>query len=163
LADQSTDPFLVNLGVIHAIRDLCDHENRLHDNILQLQRETGLFEQKIIESVRHVLKNYQDYRTRNKMESQDFIGKVNETFSYVTPTTEWNNFVHRNQFNLVMENSAYKTEDQVEYPNQESPYVRAIKIGPLQLKAGMMRGWTEGVYLLTPGKMNFIVFRYFLY
>ena len=50
-----------------------------------------------------------------------------------------------------MENSAYKTENMVEYPNQESKFVRAIKIGPLQIKAGVMKGWTEGVYLLTPG------------
>ena len=152
LADHNTDPFLINLGIIHAIRELCDHENRLHDNVLNLQKETGIFEQKIIESVRHVLKNYQDYRVRNKMEYEDFIGRVNETFDHIQPTTEWNNFVHRNQFNLVMENSGYKTENMVEYPNQDSRFVRATKIGPLQLKTGMMRGWTEGVYILTPGK-----------
>lgn len=151
-ADANTDPFLINLGVIHAIRELCDHENRLHDNVLNLQKETGIFEQNIIEGVRHVLKSYQDYRVKNKLESEDFIGTVNSTFDGIQPYTEWNSFVHRNQFNLVMENSGYKTESMVEYPNQDSEYVRAVKIGPLQLKTGVMRGWTEGVYLLTPGK-----------
>jgi hypothetical protein len=146
-----TDPFLMNLGIIHAVRELCDQENRLHDNILRLQREVGVFEYKTIESVRHIMTKYQEYRLRNKMEDKDYIGTVMQTFDAIKPDTEWNEFVRRNQYNLVQENSAYKTENMVEYPNQDSKFVRAIKIGPLQLKTGMVKGWTEGVYLLTPG------------
>ncbi|KAK4509958.1 ribosomal 40S subunit protein S1B [Mucor velutinosus] len=149
-ANDNTDPFLVNLGVIHAVRELCDHENRLHDNILNLQKETGIFEQKIIENTRYVIQKLEEFRLKNKMEHQDFIGKVVETFNGIKPTLEWNEFVRRNQYNLILENSAYKTENMVEYPNQDSKFVRALKIGPLQIKAGVMKGWTEGVYLLTP-------------
>lgn len=151
-ADQNTDPFLLNLGVIHAVRELCDHENTLHDNILNLQKETGLFEQKIIENVRYILLKLQEYRLKHKIETEDKIGMVTETFNQIEPTTEWNDFVKRNQFNLVLEDSAYKTENMVEYPNQDSKYCRAVKIGPLQLKTGVLKGWTEGVYILTPGK-----------
>ncbi|KAG2236706.1 hypothetical protein BDF21DRAFT_451206 [Thamnidium elegans] len=149
-AEQYQDPFLLNLSIIHAIRDLCDHENRLHDNILNLQQETAIFEQKVIENIRHILQNYHDYRIDNKIEDEDFIGNVTETFRQLRPTTEWNNFVQRNKYNLVMENSVYKTEDSVEYPNQKSRFVRASKIGPLQLKTGITKGWTEGIYILTP-------------
>lgn len=155
MADQTTDPFLVNLGIIHAVRELCDRENQLHDNILNLQREVGIFEFKIIESVRHIMQQYQEYRLKNKMEDNDYVGKVMQTFDAIKADTEWNEFVRRNQYNLVMESSAYKTENLIEYPNQDSKFVRAIKIGPLQLKTGMLKGWTEGVYLLTPGKLFF--------
>lgn len=151
-ADQYQDPFLLNLSIIHAIRDLCDHENRLHDNILNLQQETAIFEQKVIENIRHILQNYHDYRIDNKIEDEDFIGNVTETFRQLKPATEWNSFVQRNKYNLVMENSVYKTEDSVEYPNQKSRFVRASKIGPLQLKTGITKSWTEGIYILTPGK-----------
>ncbi|KAG1301647.1 hypothetical protein G6F64_011615 [Rhizopus arrhizus] len=149
-ADQTTDPFLLNLCVIHAVRELCDYENQLHDNILSLQKETGVFEVKIIENVRYILQKYEEYRVKHKMEHQDFIGHVNEIFRRVKPNTEWDEFVRRHQYHLVMENAAYKTESSVEYPNQDSKYVRAIKIGPLELKSGVMRSWTEGVYILTP-------------
>jgi hypothetical protein len=151
-ADQNTDPFLVNLAIIHAVRELCDYENALHDNILNLQKETGLFEQKIIENIRYVLQKMQEFRLKHNMETEDKIGIVVETFNQIQPTTEWNEFVRRNQYNLILESSAYKTENMVEYPNQESKYCRAIKIGPLQLKTGVMKSWTEGVYILTPGK-----------
>ncbi|KAI8641388.1 hypothetical protein BD408DRAFT_418198 [Parasitella parasitica] len=149
-ANENTDPFLINLGIIHAVRELCDHENRLHDNILNLQKETGIFEQKIVENTRYVLQKLQEFRLKNKIEHKEFIGKVVETFNGIRPTLEWNEFVRRNQYNLILENSAYKTENMVEYPNQDSKFVRAIKIGPLQIKTGVMKGWTEGVYLLTP-------------
>lgn len=151
-ANDNTDPFLINLGIIHAVRELCDHENRLHDNILNLQKETGIFEQKIIENTRYVIQKLEEFRLKNKLEHKDFIGKVVETFNGIKPTLEWNEFVRRNQYNLILENSAYKTENMVEYPNQDSKFVRALKIGPLQIKAGVMKGWTEGVYLLTPGR-----------
>jgi hypothetical protein len=150
-SNDNTDPFLINLGIIHAVRELCDHENRLHDNILNLQKETGIFEQKIIENTRYVIQKLQEFRLKHKLEHEDFIGQVVETFNGIKPTLEWNDFVHRNQYNLILENSAYKTENMVEYPNQDSKFVRAIKIGPLQIKTGVMKGWTEGVYLLTPG------------
>ncbi|GAN07260.1 cytoplasm protein [Mucor ambiguus] len=149
-ANENTDPFLINLGIIHAVRELCDHENRLHDNILNLQKETGIFEQKIIENTRYVIQKLEEFRLKNKLEHKDFIGKVVETFNGIKPTLEWNEFVRRNQYNLILENSAYKTENMVEYPNQDSKFVRALKIGPLQIKTGVMKGWTEGVYLLTP-------------
>ncbi|KAI9362188.1 hypothetical protein BD770DRAFT_440876 [Pilaira anomala] len=149
-ADHLQDPFLINLSVIYAIRELCDHENRLHDNILNLQQETGLFEQKVIENIRHIIQNYHDFRVENKIEDESFIGNVMETFRQLSPVTEWNNFVQRNKNHLVMENSVYKTEDSVEYPNQKNRFVRASKIGPLQTKTGITRGWTEGIYILTP-------------
>ncbi|KAI8074254.1 uncharacterized protein B0P05DRAFT_473073 [Gilbertella persicaria] len=149
-AEQYTDPFLINLGIVHAVRELCDHENRLHDNIFSLQKETGMFEQKIIENIRYVLLKLQEYKMKHKMEAPEYIDQVIESFDYVKPSMEWNEFVRRNQYNLIMENSAYKTENMVEYPNQDSKFVRAIKIGPLEQRTGTIKRWTEGVYLLTP-------------
>ncbi|KAI8378884.1 hypothetical protein EDC96DRAFT_473810 [Choanephora cucurbitarum] len=149
-ADQNTDPFLLNLGIIHAIRELCDHENQLHDNILSLQKETGLFEQKTIENVRYVLSKLREYRLKHKMESPEYIDAVVENFNELKPSDEWNEFIRRHQYNLLRETSAYKTEDMVDYPNKESKYVRATKIGPLELKSGAIRRWTEGVYIITP-------------
>lgn len=150
-ADHYIDPFLLNLCVIHAIRGLCDYENELHDNILNLQKETGVFEYKIIENVRYILQKYQEYRLKHRMEHKDFIGHVNDLFNRVKPNTEWDEFVRRHQYHLVMENAAYKTENSVEYPHQDSKYVRAVKIGPLRLRSGISRSWAEGVYILTPG------------
>ncbi|KAI9250267.1 hypothetical protein BY458DRAFT_536312 [Sporodiniella umbellata] len=149
-AGNQADPFLLNLSVIHNVRELCDHENQLHDSILNLQKESGVFEMKIIENIRYIIKKYEEFRLKNKMEHQDFIGLVNSTFDRVKSNTEWDEFVRRHHYHLVMENSSYKTESSVEYPNQDSHYVRAVKIGPLEIKSGLMRSWTEGVYILTP-------------
>lgn len=151
-AVNQLDPFLINLQIIHAIRELCDSENSLHDHLLNLQKEVGYFEQKIVENVRYVLHKFQDFRLKNKMEHQEYIGKVLETFDQIRPGQEWNEFIRRNQYNLILENSAYKTEDMVQYPNQYSHYVRAIKIGPLKAKTGVLKGYSQSVHILTPGK-----------
>ncbi|KAI8994940.1 hypothetical protein BDB01DRAFT_831879 [Pilobolus umbonatus] len=149
-ASQNTDPFLMNLAVIYSIRDLCDNENQLHDNILSLQRETGIFESKVIENSRYIIKKLQEFRMKNKIDSRDYIGRVIETFESISPASEWNEFIRRNHYNLVSEASAYKTEDMVEYPNKDSHLVRAIKVGPLEYKSGVLRNWTEGINILTP-------------
>ncbi|KAI9472075.1 MAG: hypothetical protein EXX96DRAFT_489589, partial [Benjaminiella poitrasii] len=143
------DPFLVNLAIIHAVRQLCDDENDLHDNILNLQHETALFEEKIIENMRYVVQKYQEFRVKHEIEPSHVIGRVVDTLNELKPNMEWNEFVRRNQYNLIFENSAYKTEEMVEYAHQDSKYCRATKIGPLQMK-NQMKGWIEGVYILTP-------------
>lgn len=150
-ADQNPDPFLINLQIIHAIRELCDSENQLHDHLLNLQKEVGYFEHKIIENVRYVLQKWEEFRLKNKMDHKDFIGKVIETFNHIKPSLEWNEFIRRNQYNLILENSAYKTEDMVQYPNQFSNYVRAVKIGPLKAKTGALKGFSQSIHILTPG------------
>ncbi|KAI8878487.1 hypothetical protein K501DRAFT_148436, partial [Backusella circina FSU 941] len=150
-ASQCCDPFLVNLAVIHAIRELCDHENRLHDTALALQKEVGVFEQKIIETCRYIMQHLQNFRLEHKMEGIENIGLILQTFDTIQPFTEWNDFIARNQYSLVMENSAYKTEDAVKYPNQQHAYVRASKIGQLSTKqGGLSKSWVEGICVVTP-------------
>ncbi|KAI8981666.1 hypothetical protein BDF20DRAFT_862594 [Mycotypha africana] len=150
-ANESEDPFMLNLSIIHSIRGLCDRENELHDNIITLQKETGIFEQKIIENVRHTIHNFQEWRIQNKLEVPDYLARVMDHFDQVKPGTEWNEFIRRNQYNLLSENSSYKTEQMVDYPNKNSRYCRAVKVGPLHHKSGAsVRGWVEGMYILTP-------------
>jgi hypothetical protein len=145
---------MLQIGVIHSVRELCDHENRLHDHALQLQQEAGMFELKVIESLRFILKNLQDFRLQNKMEYMETIGMIQSTFDNIQPTTEWNDFIQRNQSKLVMENSAYKTESSVDYPNQNHRLVRASKIGQIHTKTGATKNTAEGVFILTPSKLT---------
>ncbi|KAF7723516.1 hypothetical protein EC973_001891 [Apophysomyces ossiformis] len=149
-ANHRIDPLLLNLGVFHAIKQLNEQENILHENVLNLQREVGMFEQKIVENIRYITRKLHEYRLQKKMDSYEVMGKITSSFDSVQPNTEWNEFVRRNQNNLVRENAAYKTDQVAEYPNKHHELVQPIKFGFLERKTTLMRHWVEGLYVLSP-------------
>ncbi|KAG0174457.1 hypothetical protein DFQ28_006473 [Apophysomyces sp. BC1034] len=132
-----------------AIKKLHENENILHDNVLNLQREVGMFEQKIVENIRYVAQRLQEYRLQKKMDSYELMGKITTAFDSIQPNTEWNEFVRRNHNNLVQENAAYKTDRVVDYPNKQHELVQPIKFGFLERKTSLMRQWVEGLYVLS--------------
>jgi hypothetical protein len=124
----------------------------------------GVFEQKIIENCRYIMQHLQDFRLEHKMEGIESIGLILEEFDTIEPFTEWNDFIERHQYSLVLENSAYKTEDSVQYPNQHHEYVRASKIGHLATKqGGLSKSWVQGVCVITPCKYFYVFFFFFFF
>ncbi|KAI8140670.1 hypothetical protein BJV82DRAFT_519699 [Fennellomyces sp. T-0311] len=148
-AYQHPDPLLVNCAVFQANKQLIDDENSLHENILNLQSEIHMFEQGLVESIRNITQQLQEFRME-KLESHSVFGHVTTTFNTVDCDTEWNEFVRRNAGNLISPNAAYKSDQDISYPNQNHDLVQPVKVGLLERRSGIMRNWTEGLYVLTP-------------
>ena len=137
--------------MFQANKQLIDDENALHENIVNLQDEVHLFEQNLVENIRDIAHRLQNFRME-KLESRKVFGQVTATLNTITRDTEWNEFVRRNAGNLISDKAAYKTDQDISYPNQNHDLVQPIKVGLLERKSGLMRNWTEGLYVLTPGR-----------
>lgn len=152
-AYRHPDPLLVNCAVYQSYKVMNDEENTLHDNVLNLQREMALFEQGIIENCRGICQRLLDFRVNNNMEDGSVFGSVITAFNQLGPDTEWRQFYRRNKYHLISEKAPYKSDQDIQYRNQHDELVQPIKVGLLERKTGVMRNWTEGLYVLTPGKL----------
>ncbi|ORX62011.1 hypothetical protein DM01DRAFT_1403730 [Hesseltinella vesiculosa] len=143
------DPTLLNLGVIQAFKTMFQDENTLQENVLQLQREVATVEQRIIGSLNVISKNWESYCVDHFVDDKEIVGKITDVMDAMPANADWNEFVRRNQFQLVNENAAYKSDKDMIYNNQSNPMCAPVKVNFLNRKQ-VMRGWNEGLYVLTP-------------
>ncbi|KAI8388023.1 uncharacterized protein BYT42DRAFT_611102 [Radiomyces spectabilis] len=148
-AAENTDPYLINLAIINSFHQLYQHENELHQNILNLQNELGQFEQQIIIRCRGVIQRLQGFRRRQKMEPSDMLNKVMTIFQSVAPSAEWEEFTRRNAHSMVSDKAGYKSDGAMYYPNQHHRLAQSIKMGPMERKTSITKHWIEGLYVLT--------------
>ncbi|KAI9493278.1 hypothetical protein BDB00DRAFT_382561 [Zychaea mexicana] len=148
-AHQRQDPLLINCAVFQANKNLFDSENTLHENILNLQHEIHLFERNLVESIRSITHQLQQFRME-KLEAHSAFGQVTTTFGNIGADTEWDEFARRNSGNLISTEAAYKTDQDISYPNQNHDLVQPVKVGLLERRTSIMRNWAEGLYVLTP-------------
>lgn len=123
----------------------------MHENVVQLQREVATVEQRIFGSLNIITKNWEQFCIHHRMDYQPIIGKITATFDNIQPNADWNEFVRRNQFQLVNEKASYKSDKQLKYANQQNDLCIPTKVNFLN-KKNLLRKWQEGLYVLTPGK-----------
>ncbi|KAI8330983.1 hypothetical protein BC941DRAFT_360835, partial [Chlamydoabsidia padenii] len=143
------DPALLNLSVVQAFKSLYNEENQLHENVIQLQRETATVEQRIFGSLSNVTSNWENFLIENRMDARSLVDKVTSTITNIQPNSDWNEFVRRNQFQLVNEKATYKTDDEMSYANQSNSLCIPTKVNFLNRKNALKK-WKEGLYVLTP-------------
>ncbi|KAI8336304.1 hypothetical protein BC941DRAFT_354471, partial [Chlamydoabsidia padenii] len=143
------DPALLNLGVIQSFKSLYNAENNLHQNVIQLQRETATVEQRIYGSLNIITKNWENFCLENRMDAKTIVSKITSTFANIQPNSDWNEFVRRNQFQLVNEKAKYKTDEDMNYTNQSNDLCIPVKVNFLNRKTSFSK-WKEGLYVLTP-------------
>ncbi|KAI8089761.1 uncharacterized protein BX664DRAFT_359278 [Halteromyces radiatus] len=143
------DPALLNLGVIQAFKSLFNEENNLHANVIQLQREAATVEQRIIGSLNVISKNWENYCLLHRTDAKTIVSKITATFANIKPNSDWNEFIRRNQFQLVNEKATYKTDDEMQYTNQNHDLCIPVKVNFLNRRTAMKK-WKEGLYVLTP-------------
>lgn len=142
---------LIPSGVIQAFQSLYNAENNLHENVIQLQREAATVEQRIYGSLKIITKNWEDFCLENRMDARTIVNKVTSTFDNIQPNSDWNEFVRRNQFQLVNEKAKYKTDEDMNYTNQSNDLCIPTKVNFLNRKTAFKK-WKEGLYVLTPCK-----------
>lgn len=118
--------------------------------MLNLQREYAIFERKIVESTRNVMKSLQEYRAEDKFISDHAVQSIMEAFNKLEPDSELKVFLERRQCELVPDNAAYKDLNDITQPNQKNPLVIPCKVGYLERKTFVTKNWVEHKYVLTP-------------
>jgi hypothetical protein len=108
-------------------------------------------EQRIYGSLHIITKNWEDYCIEHRIDAKTIVGKVTTTFENIKTNSDWNEFVRRNQFQLVNEKATYKTDDDMNYANQNNNLCIPTKVNFLNRKTTFKK-WKEGLYILTPCK-----------
>ncbi|KAI9486445.1 MAG: hypothetical protein EXX96DRAFT_549067 [Benjaminiella poitrasii] len=143
------DPLLVKYVVIHTIRDMYKQENRLHQEFLKMQDEYRRFEQeKIINVYTQLFKHFDEYRIQNRLESLEGVTKAANIFSAIETDSEWTDFVHQHDNELVKPTAAFKDMNNLDFPNATHPIVQPLMLGYLNRHNG--NNWRREYYILSP-------------
>ncbi|CEP15056.1 hypothetical protein [Parasitella parasitica] len=146
---KSRDPLLSKYVVIHAIRDLYKQENRLHKDFLVTQDEYRRFEQeKVINAYTEMFQRFEQYRVQHNLENLEGVIKVARILNAIETDSEWLDFVHHHDSDLVRPNAAFKDEKTLDFPNASHPLVQPLAIGVLQRHHG--KKWHQEFYVLSP-------------
>jgi len=149
-ANDKTDPFIINACLHTQMEKLYREENRLHDSMLNLQSEYSIFERKIIENTRNVLRTLEEYRTQDNTITDHTVHMIMETFNKLDADCEYKVFSERRQGDLVPQNATYRDLNDISYADQHHPLVIPVKIGYLERKTFVTKNWAEHKYALTP-------------
>lgn len=125
-------------------------ENRLHSSMINLQGEYGIFERKVVENTRSVMRSLQEYKSQDEYLTDHTVSTIMDTFSNLDADCEYKVFSERRQNELVSANAAYRNLNDIHYENQTHPLVMPCKVGFLERKTFVTKNWVEHKYALTP-------------
>ncbi|KAH8547993.1 hypothetical protein BGW37DRAFT_406094, partial [Umbelopsis sp. PMI_123] len=149
-ASDKTDPYIVSACLEEQTAKLYREENRLHDSMLNLQREYAIFERKMIDNAKLVLHSLQEYRTEDKYLTDHTVHMIMDTFNNLDSDCETTVFFDRRQGELVPDNAAYKDLNNITYENRSHPLVIPCRVGFFERKTFVTKNWVEHKYALTP-------------
>ncbi|KAG1053893.1 hypothetical protein G6F43_004056 [Rhizopus delemar] len=145
-----SDPLLTKYMVMNTIVNLYKHENRLHKDFLAAQDNYRQFEQeKIINVYTKLFQTFENYRTTHGLERSEGVSKVVNIFNEIESDSEWLEFLHHHQNELVKSTAAFKDEHVHDFPNASHPLVQPLIIGDLKRKIGSSK-WHNEYYVLSP-------------
>ncbi|CAO3703965.1 unnamed protein product [Rhizopus stolonifer] len=144
------DPLLTKFVVANAIVELHGHENKLHKDFLAAQDEYRQFEQeKVVDVYTQLFQTFEAYRTEHGLERSEGVSKIVSIFNAIEKDSEWQEFLHHHQNELVKSTAAFKDEDALDFPNASHPLVQPLLMGDMKRKAGSSK-WHNEYYVLSP-------------
>ncbi|CEI91797.1 hypothetical protein RMCBS344292_06076 [Rhizopus microsporus] len=144
------DPLLTKYAVMNTIADLYKHENRLHKNFLEVQDKYRQFEQaKIINVYTSLFQRFEAYRSEHGLERSEGVSKIVNIFNAIETDSEWYEFLHHHDNELVKPSAAFKDEHALEFPNESHPLVQPLIMGDIKRKVGSSK-WHNEYYILSP-------------
>lgn len=141
---------MIQIGLLEQMVKLYREENRLHSSMINLQGEYAIFERKIVENTRSVMRSLQEYKSQDAYLTDHTVNTIMDTFSNLDADCEHKVFFERRQNELVPANAAYRNLNDIHYENQTHPLVMPCKVGFLERKTFVTKNWAEHKYALTP-------------
>ncbi|KAI9289687.1 hypothetical protein BC943DRAFT_356640 [Umbelopsis sp. AD052] len=149
-AMDKTDPYIINACLLEQMIKLYKEENRLHASMINLQGEYAIFERKIVENARSVIRSLLEYKTQDQYLTDHTVKTIMDNFDNLEADCEYKVFFERHQKELVPANAAYRNLNDIQYENQKHPLVMPSKVGFIERKTFVTKNWVEHKYALTP-------------
>ncbi|GAA5798448.1 hypothetical protein HPULCUR_003851 [Helicostylum pulchrum] len=136
------DPWLMNA--------VYRQENKIHETVLRLQRETLISEEQLVEEFRRLCQHIYSMRETSTMGTDRGLESIMDTFNNIKMDSDWLNFCQQNTDHLVSETAAFRNPDHLQYPNHSHALLQPIFAARMERKSIVLHHWHEHIYVLTP-------------
>jgi hypothetical protein len=125
-------------------------ENKIHETVLRLQRETLISEEQLVEEFRRLCQHIYSMREASTLGIDRGLESIMETFNNIKMDSDWINFCQQNNDHLVSETAAFRHPDHLQYPNHSHALLQPIFAARMERKSIILQHWHEYIYVLTP-------------
>jgi hypothetical protein len=125
-------------------------ENKIHETVLRLQRETLISEEQLVEEFRNLCQHIYTMREKSTLGIDRGLDSIMDTFNNIKMDSDWVNFCQQNNEHLVSETAAFRHPDQLQYPNHSHALLQPIYAARMERKSIVLHYWHEYIYVLTP-------------
>ncbi|ORX62886.1 hypothetical protein DM01DRAFT_1403310 [Hesseltinella vesiculosa] len=154
-ADHPTcDPWLANLYVLRHLKREVEEENRLRALMAPIQRETALFEAKVLQCLKPAIRLVSEHLAPSVWDGSidEEAAPFQMLMDRLMPDAEWDLFARQEAKELVDEDHVIKDYLNIYYPNKLHPKVVTLKTGTMErLIPGIRTRFAERAYVLTQG------------
>ncbi|OBZ90691.1 Cytoskeletal signaling protein slm1 [Choanephora cucurbitarum] len=144
------DPWLMNAAVVKQMVKVYNQENKMHETVLRLQRETLISEEHLIEELRRLCQQIQQMQDQSSLGVDRGIQAITSAFEKVRMDSDWCNFQKQHEEQLVSETAAFRHPDHLQYPNHTHVLLQPVFAAHMERRSRIFRNWHEYIYVLTP-------------
>lgn len=124
-------------------------ENKIHETVLRLQRETLISEEQLIEEFRRLCQHIYNMREQSTLGIDSGLQNIMTTFDTIQMDSDWINFSKLNETHLIPEQAAFRHPDHLQYPNHSHALLQPIFAARMERKSLVLHHWHEYIYVLT--------------
>ncbi|KAI8090176.1 uncharacterized protein B0P05DRAFT_634931 [Gilbertella persicaria] len=144
------DPWLVNAAVVKQMIKVYCQENKIHETVLRLQRETLISEEHLVEEFRRLCQHIYKMRDQSSLGVDRGLERIMSIFDKIQMDSDWLNFSQHHQTHLVSESAAFRHPDHLQYPNHSHILLQPIFAARMERRSRILHHWHEYIYVLTP-------------
>lgn len=147
---KDTNDIFILPAVVKQMVKVYRQENKIHETVLRLQRETLISEEQLVEEFRRLCQHIYSMRETSTLGIDRGLESIMETFNNVKMDSDWINFCQQNKDHLVSEAAAFRHPDHLQYPNHSHALLQPIFAARMERKSKILHHWHEYIYVLTP-------------
>ncbi len=147
----SEDPYITQRGVYYRLHKQILEENNNRQDLISVQENFAAFEHHVVEVIQQAMASFVQTVGGQAARSQNSYSDMLSMTQHIPPDFEWNGFVQRNWDCLVDPNSARRSVESVNFPNQNHKSTQPLVEGSLERKSRniLSGGYSTGYYAVT--------------
>ncbi|KAI8388427.1 uncharacterized protein BYT42DRAFT_611474 [Radiomyces spectabilis] len=150
LAHTQQDPWLMNSSVVKQLTKVYQHENKIHDTVLRLQRQVRRSEENIVEEMRQLCLEMDELYKDKWPRNYSGIRSIMQLFDGIQKHDDWYHFVDRCKDQLVSDRAGFRHPEKLRYQNHNHPLLQPLFAARMERKSSVLQQWQEHIYVLTP-------------
>jgi hypothetical protein len=154
-ADPLNDPYVVHRGIFHRLNKQVLEENNHKNDLIAVQKNFVQFEAHIIEVMQQAMMTFNQYVSGQAQKTQLIYADMVGQGAQIAPDFEWQKFIERSGHMLIHPDTADRSMDAIEFPNQNHKSTKPLIEGTLERKSRnklSLSGYTAGHYAVTSSK-----------